>query len=101
MRKIMVLSFFLISTFILSMVNAGTVDKKLHQNCLYPTIYIGRESGGYGSGVIVRSDKVKDDLYRNVFITCAHLINENRHDYIVKQYIYENWSQVKRVKKYP
>lgn len=80
----------------------GEVDKKLHQDCLYPTIYVGRaDQSGYGSGVVVRSDKVKDGLYKNVFITCAHLIDESAIDYEVKQYIYENWSQVKETKSYP
>ncbi len=50
--------------------SAGDADKKLHTDCLYPAVYVGRADGsGYGSGVIVRSDKVNDDLYKNVFIT--------------------------------
>ncbi len=81
---------------------AGDVDKKLHQQCLYPTIYIGKaDQTSYGSGVIVRSDKVNDTTYKNVFLSCAHLVDDTSIDYEVKQFIYEEWSQVKEVKTYP
>jgi len=87
---------------LLSFSYGGEVDKKLHQECLYPTVYVGRADGsGYGSGVIVRSDKVNDTLYKNVFISCAHLVDDSTLDYEIKQYIYEDWSQVKDVKSYP
>lgn len=83
-------------------INGGEVDKKLHQECLYPTIYVGSaDQRGYGSGVIVRSEKVEDNLYKNVFITCAHLVDDHNIDYEVKQYTYENWSQVKETNTYP
>lgn len=81
---------------------AGEVDEKLHQKCLYPTVYVGRaDQSGYGSGVVVRSEKITDSLYKNVFITCAHLIDDSVLDYEIKQYVYEDWSQVKEVKNYP
>lgn len=99
MTRSLILLFF--CTF-LSLSHGGEVDKKLHQECLYPTIYVGRsDQSSYGSGVIVRSDKVNDNLYKNVFITCAHLIDETSIDYEVKIYVYENWSQVKDIKSYP
>lgn len=87
---------------IISFSHGGEVDKKLHQECLYPTVYVGRAEGsGYGSGVVVRSEKINDNLYKNVFITCAHLVDDSTLDYEIKQYIYEDWSQVKEVKSYP
>jgi S1-C subfamily serine protease len=103
MLKFITRSFFLLLfCTLISFSHAGDVDKKLHQECLYPTVYVGRaDQSSYGSGVIVRSDKIEDNLYRNVFITCAHLIDETSIDYEIKQFIYENWSQVKDVKSYP
>ena len=79
------------------------VDKKLHQQCLYPTIYIGNlKKNTYGSGVIIKSDKVKDNEYKNVFITCNHLFYYGDYmGYEVKQYLYEDWSQVKDTITYP
>jgi S1-C subfamily serine protease len=103
MRNFMIHSFLLLffCTFV-SFGHAGEVDKKLHTDCLYPTIYVGlANKGGYGSGVIVRSEKKDDSTYRNVFITCAHLVDSSDLDYEVKQFTYENWSQVKDVKSYP
>lgn len=85
-------------------VNAGEVDKKLHTECLYPSIYIGRADGfGSGSGVVVRSEKVdaKSNLYKNVFITCAHIFSESTRDYEVREYLYENWSQIKGINSFP
>jgi S1-C subfamily serine protease len=98
---------FLISSLVLlllftSCLFAGTPDKELHQKCLYPTIYVGRaDQMSYGSGVIVRSEKIEDHKYKNVFITCAHLESSNYFDYEVKQVIYENWSEIKSTKTFP
>ena len=101
MRKFIISSliFIFFCTLDINQINGGEVDKNLHQDCLYPTIYIGR-ADGYGSGVIVRSEKV-DKGYKNVFITCAHITDETALDYEVKQFVYENWSQVKETKNYP
>jgi hypothetical protein len=102
MVKFITRSFIILIFCTIGFSQTGEVDKKLHQECLYPTIYVGRaDQSGYGSGVIVRSEKVNDTLYRNVFITCAHLVDDTNIDYEVKQYIYENWSQVKEAKSYP
>lgn len=103
MRKLIPVLILLFYTFVfLTKINGGEVDKRLHQECLYPTIYVGRaDQSGYGSGVITRSEKVNDNLYKNIFITCAHLVDDNNIDYEVKQYIYEDWSQVKEIKSYP
>jgi len=98
---------FLISSFILlflftSFLFAGTPDKDLHKKCLYPTIYVGRsDQTSYGSGVIVKSEKIEDNKYKNVFMTCAHLESPNYFDYEVKQVIYENWSEIKATKVFP
>lgn len=95
-RMILALSLIVSSLF------SQDVDKKLHQKCLYPTVYIGNiKKTGFGSGVIIRSDKVGDE-YKNVFITCNHLFYYGDYTgYEVKQFIYEDWSQVKTTKSYP
>lgn len=97
---------FLISSFVLLLFFtssfAGTPDKELHQKCLYPTIYVGRaDKTSYGSGVVVRSDKVDEHTYKNVFMSCAHLESPNYFDYEVKQVIYENWSDIKETRTFP
>lgn len=104
MRKFIVHSFlFLFFCIFLGTnhINGGEVDKNLHIKCLYPTIYVGHaDKSGYGSGVIVRSEKIDTHHYRNVFITCAHLVTDSEYDYEVRQYIYDNWSQIKDTKSY-
>lgn len=57
-----------------SMLSSDELDKKLHEECLYPTVMIAIGNDGTGSGVIVRSDKV-GDVYRNVVMTCGHLFH--------------------------
>jgi S1-C subfamily serine protease len=101
MKNSSILLLFFCTFFLPNTTNAGEVDKQLHQKCLYPTIYVGRvNKSTYGSGVIVRSQKHKDG-YRNVFLTCAHVVHDNYLDYEVKQFIYEEWSQVSETKTYP
>src|SRR5581483_2022982 len=86
---------------LINQTHGGEIDKKLHKNCIYPTVLVTRANdGGYGSGVIVRSEKV-DNIYKNVFLTCAHIIDTAKPDYEVKQFIYEDWSQVKEIKSFP
>jgi S1-C subfamily serine protease len=88
--------------FVSNHVNGGEIDKKLYKNCIYPTIYVGQATGNtYGSGVIVRSEKVKPHQYKNVFLTCGHVVNDSVLDYEVRQYIYEDYSQIKEVRSYP
>jgi S1-C subfamily serine protease len=100
MKNFLISSFALFLFFTSSF--AGTPDKELHHKCLYPTIYVGRsDKTSYGSGVIVRSDKVDDKTYKNVFMSCAHLESPNYFDYEVKQVVYENWSDIKETKIYP
>ena len=81
--------------------SAAEVDKKLHNECLYPTILVAHYDNEYfGSGVVVRSEKVKNDLYKNVFLSCGHITSLSKNDYTVYYYLYENWSKVKEIKKY-
>lgn len=100
MLKLLIISSF-VFLFGFNQCFGGEVDKKLHQECLYPTIYVGRaDRRAYGSGVIIRSEKVSDGLYKNAFITCGHLVEEDTLDYEVKFYLYEDWSQLKGTKSY-
>ncbi len=84
--------FFVIAT--VTSTHADEPDKVLHQKCLYPTIRLERESGGGGTAVVVRSEKV-GDKYHNVAISCAHVGNNNG-PHIVKIPVYENWSELDR-----
>lgn len=89
--------------FLSNLVHAGAVDKDLHEKCLYPTIFIGRvDEKSTGSGVVVRSDKMPSGEYKNVFLSCAHIIKEDGYDdYVVKHCIYDDWSTLKEVRFYP
>jgi len=69
---------------------ADEPDKELHQKCLYPTVRVENEGSG-GTGVIVRSEKIGDKEYRNVVITCAHVIHPFSR-YKVRIPNYEDWS---------
>src|ERR1700677_4111856 len=90
MLKLLIISSF-IFPFGFNQCFGGEVDKKLHQECLYPTVYIGRaDKRAYGSGVIIRSEKASENLYKNAFITCGHLVEEGVIDYEVKFYLYED-----------
>ena len=103
MQKFMIFLSVITTLFIINNVIGGEIDKTLHENCLHPTIYVGQANGkgGFGSGVIVRSEKVKDNLYKNIFLTCAHITTPLVQSYEVRQYIYEDGIQVKQVKSYP
>jgi hypothetical protein len=85
--------------FFCAIISAGEADKTLHSKCLYPTILIS-SGDGHGSGVIVRSEKVDENNYKNIFISCAH-IADDKLDYEVKHFTYEDWSLLKQVKSYP
>lgn len=84
-----------------SCIRADEPDEKLHLQCLYPTIMIKPEkSTTYGSGVIVRSNKINDNEYLNVFITAAHVV-DTYEQYSVKVGVYEDWSTLKTTEIYP
>lgn len=73
-------------------------NKKLHQQCIYPILLVSPDdANSFGTGFIVRSSKVEDKLYCNVFFTCAHVTSESGH-YEVKLYEYEDWSKIKSTK---
>ena len=55
-------------------------DNKLHKQCICPTVMIGSD-WCYGSGVIVRSEKI-GDVYHNVAITCSH-VTQGQQDWTV------------------
>lgn len=91
----------LFSSIAISTPTTSGPDIKLHNLCLYPTILVTPASKtAYGSGVIVRSVKIAEGEYRNVFLTCSHVADLNE-PYIVKVFEYENWSTLKTSKSYP
>jgi S1-C subfamily serine protease len=81
-------------------------DKKLHNRCLYPTVFVKRSAifgetvrdAGGGSGVIIRSEKVGDE-YHNAIITCDHVMSKStipgiNYRFDIKVPIYKDWSQL-------
>lgn len=74
---------------------ANEPDEKLHLQCLYPTIQIRDSGKGFGSGTIIRSAKISESEYINVFITAAHITNPVN-QYTVTVFEYEDWSAVKK-----
>lgn len=82
--------------FVLTFVNnlfSGPPDEKLHKNCLYPTMGI-RAGQSFGTGFVVRSEKDKD-LYRNIIVTCFHVITDGDIKILIPKYV--NWSEMKSV----
>jgi len=76
----------------------NAVDRKLHKQCIYPTVKItdGDEAGG--SGVVVRSTQV-GDKWHNTIVTAAHVVEEE--DALeVHVAEYQNWSEIKDYKKH-
>jgi len=64
-------------------------DEPLHRKCLYPTIRITSvDLTQRSSGVIVRSEKFRDD-YHNVVLTCAHCVANDEATYNVDVALYE------------
>lgn len=76
-------------------------DKKLHLKCLYPTVMVqAKNLSSTGTGFIVKSEKISENLYHNVAITCGHVVSQNQ-DYIIKIAIYKDWSDFTGYKEYP
>lgn len=91
---------FIFSLFFCPNCFANQPDEKLHLQCLYPTIHLSPDSGkNYGTGFIVRSSKISDSEYINVFITAAHVTNPVN-QYTVTVFEYEDWSVLKRGQPY-
>lgn len=79
---------------------ADQPDEKLHKSCLYPTIIISNHKN-FGSATIIKSIKVTDTEFRNMFITCDHVINNDSQPYEVSFFVYEDWSIIKKTLKFP
>lgn len=92
---------------------SGEPDKKLHEECLYPTVMVCGQEGyesGYGSGVIIKSEKDKDGKYLNYVATCDHVVLikagtpfgviATYRPCLVKVGNYENWSTFKGYTEY-
>jgi hypothetical protein len=54
---------------------AGTPDKQLEMTCIRPTVKVMDEAG-YGTGTIIRSEKLEDGKWLNVVLTAAHVTKE-------------------------
>lgn len=93
---IFAIAFLLFSSFI----TAGQPDIALHEKCLYPTVLISNlDENEYGTAVIVRSEKIEDNLYCNVFVTANHVVKGNTFTKIFL-YNYKNWSRINNVETY-
>lgn len=75
-------------------------DKTLHNKCLYPTVIV-KSNEGYGSGVILRSEKIEENRYQNVAITCAHCLPSPQYRYKIGVGEYKNWSHFVKWNFYP
>jgi S1-C subfamily serine protease len=63
--------------------SSSRYDAQLHNNVIYPTVRVNSpDTRTSGSGVIVRSEPC-DGGYRNVVLTCAHVVNSPDLDYFV------------------
>jgi S1-C subfamily serine protease len=91
----------IISNLHASTVFSGEPDKKLHLECLYPTVMITNSRGSQGTGVIIRSDKIKDGLYHNVVLTCNHITANKSAKYKIFKPVYKEWSKLKDLEAYP
>lgn len=98
MRKLL---FAIIAVLIPSIVFSQEVDKKLHIDCLYPAVSINHpESHSTGSGVIVNSKKLNENLYLNTVLSCCHVF-ELDCGYNVVVAKYEDWSNIKEMMEFP
>lgn len=90
MKKLLI---FLALCAIPSTVFSDEPDKKLHNQCLYPSILVNHKFAALaGTGTIVRSEKVGDE-YHNVVISCAHIFGHpDMKNYVAKMGKYEDWS---------
>jgi len=98
MQKVLLLSCVVGLCLLISSTMADMPDVELHTKCLYPVVKILLSDGGGGSGVIVRSFKVKEGEYTNIVITAGHILTQDIEVLVPK---YENWSVLKEYVKYP
>ena len=76
------------------------VDVRLHKECLYPVIQlleVGKKQGS--SGFVVRSQRLSEGVYYNLFLTCAHCVADDKQEVVV--FDYEDWSYVRKKTHYP
>ncbi len=74
-----------------STVYADVPDVTLHNKSLYPTVRIQDCNARGGSGVVVCSTKFSENEYRNVAITCHHVVCRDVR-FNVRVAKYKNWS---------
>ena len=87
---------------ITSTVFSAEPDEKLHNQCLYPTVLIATNDGSSGTGTIIRSDKIAENEYHNIVLTCNHLISPDpKVLYRVYRGQYKNWSDLEKTIFYP
>lgn len=80
-------------------VAADEPDKALHTDCIYPTVRISFNGKGYGTGVVVRSEKIGSE-YRNIVLTCDHVADDDT-EYSVDVANYKDWSTFDNWQTYP
>ncbi len=89
----------LVATVACSATGAGEPDVKFHRKCLYPTIAVHpADKPASGTGVVLRSER-NGGHYRNVFLTCRHVVQPG--PFRVDVYDYEKWSRLTGYKSYP
>lgn len=72
----------------------GEPDKELETKCVRPTVLVFDEaSGSYGSGAIVRSQKMESGLWLNVVVTCKH-VSEMLELPMIGVMNYSDWSEL-------
>lgn len=77
-------------------------DKKLHEECLYPTVIVKNTlENHFGTGFIVRSQKVSEKEYWNIAITCNHILPKEDTGNFVGLPKYKNWSEFDGYEMYP
>ena len=75
-----------------STVYSDEPDKKLHNECLYPTVMLYEPIQKYvGSAVVVRSEKFGDE-WHNVAVTANH-VSATSQNSVVRAGVYEDWSK--------
>ena len=99
MKKLLLTFIITISLILPNLAFSGEPDIKLHEKCIYPAVQvINIDTIGSGSGVIIQSKKIKDNLYHNTVLTVAHVLKSVNYEIWVSEYT--NWSYYKTRKKY-
>jgi S1-C subfamily serine protease len=102
MIRNLLFAFLLSFTLSVSPISAGVPDETLHNKCIYPVVLVRpTDANRCGSGVVVRSTKIKEGEYHNVFISCFHVATAYNKPYVVDHFRYEKWSSLKDKATYP